>query len=339
LGHREKWVLALLAIACGKSVSRSGVTDSAGAGGGARPGAGSGATAMSNGGNGGSGARAGGAGVGSGGGVASSGTSAGGSTSAAGGGATGAVSGSGFAGGGFAGGGFAGTTAVVGGGAAGSSGGVAGTAGAGVAGAMTDEGGAGGSREFACEGSYDVCGCGCCGAAMSTGCYYPEHGDDLSALKAEDQATAMSPSCDNAGCASGTHLLCCEMAPVNDVANNEIVYFSDDPNTWFIRSTPDEHCTALIIPTASLGGSVSFAFPEQWPIAGASTQDGTCDSFERAPARPAIGALGTLVRNPDCPAAYDADFTLFFQSDAGTVEGVRFEGRFLPLSNGGPLCP
>lgn len=132
--------------------------------------------------------------------------------------------------------------------------------------------------------------------------------------------------------------MCCESAAPNDSALNEVNCFSDDDtHTWFARSTPNR-CTDLIIPTSALTGAVSFAFPEQWPIAGATTQDGACDNFDRAPERTAIGALGTLARNPDCSAMFDADFTLFFAGNAGTVEGVRFKGVFSPLSNGGSLC-
>jgi len=341
LAQRGKWVLALLAVACGKSMSHSSVTDSAGTGGGAQPGGKGGATTpMASGGVG--AANAGTSAVGSGGRAASGGTSTSraGSTSVAGaGGASGGTVGSGAtAGSGVAGAGLAGMGAVTSGGAAGAS--MGGMAGLAAVGGTADDGGAGGSIELDCQGSYDRCGCGCCSAPTNPGCYYPEHGDDLAAIKSEDQATATSPDCANAGCALGTHLVCCEAAPPDENAVNEITYFSSDTvNTWFIRSTLDQRCTSLLIPTAALTGPISFAFPEQWPIADASTRDGECDNFGRSPDRSAIGALGTLARNADCYAAFDADFTLFFSTDSGAVDSVRFKGSFLPGSNGGPLCP
>lgn len=243
----------------------------------------------------------------------------------------GAAAGRASAGGGT---GAAGGAALAGQNGTGASGGAAGLSGdAGEAGAAGSP-----SPTFMCQGTYDVCGCGCCGGVQpNPGCYYPEHGDDLVAIKAKDQAAGMSSTCAQAGCAIGTHLACCETGAEDMAASYQWTFWSDDTgHVWLTRKLGDR-CTALVLPIAT---GIGYDFPEQWPVDDSSTRDGTCDSLDRSPVRAAIGALGFVHPTPTCRNSFDVDFTLFLTSDNGTLDAVRFKVNGLTFqSNGGSVCP
>jgi hypothetical protein len=322
------WTFALLALACGQShsdVTKSGAGGTASSGGGER--------AMS----GGVGGSAAGASA-----LPMGGRAAAGSTGDVLAGHAGVSTG----GAGLASGNAGGISADVGGGggapAAGTSAGGAMTGGAGETGAAGEPStaGAGGSSTFACEGSYAACGCGCCGAVTNTACYYPEHGDDLAAIKASDQSIAMSPSCAQAGCSTGVQHVCCEAGAVDPQASYGWYFFSDDTGNAHLTRTEGERCTSLVLPWPTGGsGAVNFDFPDAWPVAGSKTMDGACDSFDESPPRDAIGALG-YIHPTSCSASFDIDFTLFFRSDDGSIDAVRFKADGVTFqSNGGPLCP
>lgn len=96
----------------------------------------------------------------------------------------------------------------------------------------------------------------------------------------------------------------------------------------------------LIVTRKSPGGrctTVTFANPgaelEEFPLdvsTGASlvntkTQDGPCGAMDMAPTRAAIGALGSFeLLSPGSYCAFRFDFTLFFLTEHGTVDPVRF---------------
>jgi hypothetical protein len=205
-----------------------------------------------------------------------------------------------------------------------------GGSGGGSAGAPTaGEAGAAGAPEPACDGAYDVCGCGCCGGeAMSAGCYYPERGDVLATIKADDQAFAMSPRCATEGCSSGVRVLCCETG-VEVPATYALSGFSSDLQYWIVaRTTDDERCFGAVFARPRIPGRGAFPFelPDQWNFEYAYVQDGGCDANQSSVRLVAIGGLGFLKHtDPSCLYVFDFDFTLFFRGEADSVEAVRFK--------------
>ncbi|MFZ5895279.1 MAG: hypothetical protein ACOY0T_29755 [Myxococcota bacterium] len=73
---------------------------------------------------------------------------------------------------------------------------------------------AGEAGASACE-SYSACGCGCCSpqSMTATDCYYPEYGEHLSDIIAQDRLAAADATCANAGCSSPRNYACCVSAP------------------------------------------------------------------------------------------------------------------------------
>jgi hypothetical protein len=298
--------LALALFACGKSMSRSDAADAAGAGG---TQAGNGGDAPTTSGVGGQ--------------SAEGGASAGGSIGGASGGrASGGAAGS-SAGAGGTGGNGAGPSAGVGGNSAGSA-------------------GAAGAPDLGCDGAYDVCGCGCCGEAMSAGCYYPERGDDLATIRADDQAAAMHPRCATEGCSLGVRLLCCETTGVEDSATYALSGWSSDLQyTVVARTTDDGRCTGAVFARPRIPGRGAFPFelPDQWNFEYAYAQDGGCDANLPSEELVTIGGLGFLkFTDPNCIFVFDFDFTLFFRGEADSVEAVRFKADGVRFPIHGDTC-
>src|SRR5215216_4573485 len=106
--------------------------------------------------------------------------------------------------------------------------------GGGTAGALGGEGSepaeAGAPAAGAASGcdSYEACGCGCCGGQPPHAkCVYPDLGQDLNSIIADDVATRQDvEACANVGCSAGQAYFCCEAPPPsNDGASYETSVF------------------------------------------------------------------------------------------------------------------
>ena len=312
------WWCACGLLACGKSASEPGTEAAAGAGGAA---GGTGGKAATSGGS---------PSPGGGGGVPTSGAA--GQSASAGapsGGRSGTGGGTSGEGGSSAGG--------AGGSAAGAEGGSSGEAGAASAG----ESGDAGAPSHEC-GAYVACGCGCCAAEPgSARCYYPELGDELDAIRSEDEAASTSPSCANAGCSIGLRHQCCVKPISHDPAAYEGSTYIGGLNRVTVKRTGQEtaRCTRFTIVQLSGGSSEQFriAVPAGWAVEVIS--DYACADESSAAAdsrRYPIGGMGELRWASEAQCSVDIDVTLFFPSESGGVDAVWFDARGVQTSAGAP---
>ncbi len=301
------WCVVLAAGACARSKSESDAEPGSSAGTGGASVAGSGGAPVAGGGSGGDAGAGRHAGGRASGGFSSVGGSGGRSTS----GAAGSDSG------GEAGGGIAGSASASGG----------------MASAGEGSGGEAGAPVVEC-GTYDACGCGCCGGATPTPtCYYPERGDELASIIAADQAQSVDPGCESAGCSLGARHLCC-VTPEPSAG----IYAARAIAGGFDRLTIErrgsgERCAALTLVSPVSGGQLDFPLeaPSGWALE--RTGESACEDGTLAPpGRPAAGGIGSVSYSTPEPCALDFDFTLFFLSDTGEVEPVRFQGEGVPLT-------
>jgi hypothetical protein len=263
----------------------------------------------------------------------------------------GAAGNSGAAGGGGATGhgGTAGQAGTAGEGTAGERAGASGNGGFGGAGGAagaqsgtggTDDGGAGaaGAPDPGCS-DYLACGCGCCVGTTPerTECFYPELGQDLASIVAADTAAKSDPACAGAGCSRGVRHLCCETPEDPGAATYAVTGYIGGVNRLNIKRTgADGRCTrlALMQPEESMD-NLELVLPEAWGTD--YTMDYACVDENSAAAdsrRSAIGGLGTLEFTSEAHCTFDVNLTLFFLSESGTVDAVRFAVSGLPVPEG-----
>jgi hypothetical protein len=251
-------------------------------------------------------------------------------------GAVGGRAGSSSTGGKAGNGGTAGEGATAGAHAGASGGGnVAGVGGAtaghsGTAGADGGDAGEGGAPNASC-GAYVACGCGCCANTLpGTSCFYPALGDDLDAIIAADEAAASDPGCASAGCSLGVRRVCCETPDEPGEATYGARGYIGGVNRLTIKRTgADGRCTALALvqPMADNDG-LEVTLPDGWAVESAT--DYACVDENSAASdsrRRAIGGLGTLEFAGPSDCAVDLDLTLFFATQDGEVDAVRFFGN------------
>jgi hypothetical protein len=189
---------------------------------------------------------------------------------------------------------------------------------------------------------FDACGCGCCGAPVLNRCYYPDLGQSLAVIKAQDHAVRTDPGCAAAGCASGVHYVRCETPDVEAGATYGVIGFSDNKMHLRVnRSTLSGRCSAM---TSEQPGTTPEGYPLELPgqygLTPGLAQDRPCNGMSTSPVRGAIGALGFMKQSAPHSCAYDFDFTLFFLAGDGTADAARFkaEGVALPGMASG-TCP
>jgi hypothetical protein len=167
----------------------------------------------------------------------------------------------------------------------------------------------------------DVCGCGCCGGQPeATSCYYPALGQTREAIP-----NPVSPNCASAGCSFGERHLCC--ADPGETASDARYCArgrsSEDYPAYAVSKQDGAFCTNVVLVGVSSGGKNPFAVSSSgWRID--SALYGPCDG----PASPAIGGLGTVIRNgagADGLTHLSLHMTLFFDSGAGVADSVRFD--------------
>jgi hypothetical protein len=174
---------------------------------------------------------------------------------------------------------------------------------------------------------------------MSTACYYPERGDDLAAIRAEDQMAAMNPNCATTGCSAGVHLVCCESAEPEPATYELLGWSQDTAYLGFSRTGEDGRCSSLTIGRRGEDRTgFPIELPERWAIA--QTSDGRCGMMG-SPVRDVIGALGVVKQTLPGYCGYEIDLTLFFLADNGEVNPVRFQASGLSPNSYSPedRCP
>jgi hypothetical protein len=203
----------------------------------------------------------------------------------------------------------------------------------------SDDAGAGGTGPDEC-GQYDACGCGCCSETpMTTSCYYPEIGERLSTIRNEDQAAGASPDCEFAGCSLGTRHVCCTTPPLDDAATYGVTgYTNDASHHWIQRENSEGRCTELHLVVPDPGPT---PFPLELPenFAFEAAYDYACDSAggaDAAQVKDPIGILGWLRHEMGC---MDFDFTVFFMTESGVVDPVRFQAQRVATSGSSERCP
>ncbi|HWA73401.1 MAG TPA: hypothetical protein VG937_13740 [Polyangiaceae bacterium] len=245
------------------------------------------------------------------------------------GGATGGKNTGGIVDGGSTSGGAGGTRQT--GGASGSAGTVAGGA-----------GGEAGGPGVAC-GEYRACGCGCCvgGPAPQVRCYYPEAGDDLDQLIAEDQAAAQNPNCAQAGCSAGIRHACCVRGagdPGSTGTYTALYTPTAVDRIAVMKQGTNGHCARVGIVTPSSSSTNRTYTSLELPVPAAPTlawgfesaSDALCSMSAIPPS--AIGAIGSLkLRAVGDACVIDIHLTAFFDRNGG-IEGVDFDADGIPLS-------
>jgi hypothetical protein len=196
----------------------------------------------------------------------------------------------------------------------------------------------------ACSGSYEACGCGCCGGVTSSPlCYYPSAGDSLSAIIAADQTVAGSSTCSLAGCALGQHYLCCAEAsaePAGSAQYTAQYTVGGYDRVGLSKTSTDGNCLSLKLVNSGPSGANStklrVSTPSNWTIEGAISASPCASS---TPVTQAIGAQGTVSFSPSGTAscAISAHLTVFFVATTDSpVTTMRIDADTVLIS-GGPV--
>jgi hypothetical protein len=230
-----------------------------------------------------------------------------------------------------------GKAGASGNGALGGTGGVAGAQ-SGTGGTDDGDAGAAGAPDMGC-GDYVACGCGCCERSTpeSTECFYPELGQDLATIVAADEAAASDPTCAAVECGRGARHVCCDSPEDPGAATYTVTGYIGGYNRLNLKRTgADGRCTrlALVQPQENTD-NLELVLPELWGID--YTMDYACEDENSAAAdsrRSAIGGLGTLAFTSPSNCTLDVNLTLFFLSESGTVDAVRFAVTGLTVPEG-----
>lgn len=162
-------------------------------------------------------------------------------------------------------------------------------------------------------GRYVACGCGCCFPMQSQPrCYYPELGQTLASIQADDQARSGSAQCAAAGCSIGIEYICCTKArPEDPPPSYEIGGYIGDLDHLTIRRRVGTACSelALVRPGTSHGEVISV--PDGWVVESALD----CGQPTLGSGRVGEGSVRFASSTSAC--ALDFDFDLFFPTETG----------------------
>jgi len=192
--------------------------------------------------------------------------------------------------------------------------------------------GAGGGA--ACEGPYHACGCGCCvGQASLASCVYPDLGEDLAKVSADNLARKMDvAACAAAGCSAGHDYFCCAApAPSNDGASYLTSRYIGGIDRLRLHKKANDCSTFVLQQTSRSAPPDPRAFPvnvpDGWKIE--SITSSTCTSSAVGPN--AIGAIGDFtLRVVDDACVADAHLTAFFSNAEQELTAVRFDADAVP---------
>src|SRR6187399_2018391 len=214
---------------------------------------------------------------------------------------------------------------------------------AGASGATGNGGAAGaaGAPVALCE-EYVACGCGCCGGdtTPTLTCFYPDRGDTLERIMADDEALAMDPTCANSGCAKGTRYVCC-VPPSDERASTyrtDTSHSDASDRIVLIAADADDNCVAFALSSTLEPPKVPIEVPAGWHMEVASTGF-TCSSIYNFPQqRIAMGGEGFVRFTAPDQCAIDFDVTLYFYVGVDEVEATRLVGHGVPTPNVGTGC-
>lgn len=211
---------------------------------------------------------------------------------------------------------------------------------AGMGGAAGSSAGAAGASTSACD-DYLACGCGCCGGtAPDHACYYPDRGDTLERIVADDQALAADAACAGAGCAKGTLYWCCVPPSEGQPATYRTDSFQSDAYDRFVLIRADEanNCTVLSVSSIIEPPKFPIEVPEGWKV-DVGSSGFNCNSIYNFPnQRIAIGGEGFVSFTTPDRCAIDFDFTLYFDIGDDAPAATRFVGQGVPTPNLGSSC-
>lgn len=195
--------------------------------------------------------------------------------------------------------------------------------------AVTDAADAGSA---ACQGAavVDVCGCGCCGAPMSTVCYFPARGESAATIP-----DPRPPSCAAVGCSAGVRHLCCAdpgpPAAGADAGSAGLCAWETPTNALRVGFTKAEGATCTTVMLIASGPL--DAAPPTDPVAGwrfESGSRGACDG-SGAPI-PVIGALGSIFLNEPASGHVIVHLAVFFDAGSGVAASVRLDAADVAIS-------
>lgn len=193
--------------------------------------------------------------------------------------------------------------------------------------------GAGGAA--ACNGYLHACGCGCCaGQPTPATCVYPDLGQDLAELTAQDLATKMdSAACAVAGCSLGKDYFCCAAPPArNEGASYQTSMLIGGVNRLLLHKMATPNCGTLTLQQRYPADPVDpqappLKLPAGWKLE--TVRSLPCSSSAIGPN--AIGAIGSFelrVLNDACVA--DVHVAAFFSNDERELSTVRFDADGVP---------
>ncbi len=189
----------------------------------------------------------------------------------------------------------------------------------------------------ACDGSYHACGCGCCaGQASVASCVYPDLGQNLDKVAADDAARkADVAGCSAAGCSVGKDYVCCAAPPPsNDGASYETSLFIGGINRVHLsKMLLPKECSSFVLqqaPPTTPADPQAFPvkLPAGWKIE--SIRSLPCSSSAIGPN--AIGAIGDFslhVVNGACVVT--AHLAAFFNNAQLGLQTVRFDADAVPI--------
>ena len=189
----------------------------------------------------------------------------------------------------------------------------------------------------ACSEYYQACGCGCCAIQPAPAtCVYPDLGEDLSEIIAQDAARRMDRvGCANVGCSSGQGYYCCAAPPVSsdDGASYETSVYVGGYNRIHLHKRETDCSTFTLRQRSPADPQNPDAFPVEvpggWEIEAVTTLP--CASSVTRPQ--AIGAIGHFsLRVEDDACVVDAHLAAFFVNDERELQTLRFDADAVPLS-------
>ena len=214
------------------------------------------------------------------------------------------------------------------------------SAGTGAGGNVSSQAGAAGTTGDACQSGV-LCGCGCCeGESPSNACFYPDRGDTFQKLTADDEALAMSPSCEGVDCAQGIFYWCCVPPAEPQTATYRTDSYHTDGGDRFVIIRADEanNCTALAVSSTIAPPKFPIQVPEGWKVDVGSSGFNCNEIYNFPNQRIAIGGEGFVAFTTPDRCAIDFDFTLYFNLTSEDLVATRFVGQGVATPNLGSDC-
>jgi hypothetical protein len=185
-----------------------------------------------------------------------------------------------------------------------------------------------------CSGHYLACGCGCCGTTASPGaCVYPDLGQDLTTVTAEDVAKKTG-DCAAVGCGIGRDYFCCAAPPpTNDGASYQASVLIGGVDRLTLYKVAKDCSNFVLQQTFPANPVDPNPFPVEVPAGWKIESVTTLPCISSAFGPKAIGAIGKFslrVLNEAC--VVDAHLSAFFTNDQRALNAVRFDADGVPIA-------